>query len=89
MLHRHNPVQTFIRNVFRWGIAIPLWFMFAWPSFRNIYKDEVWFSDRIELGEVDDCPACGGTGKNFYNPFRQCWECGNKEKEGKGTGKIK
>jgi regulator of protease activity HflC (stomatin/prohibitin superfamily) len=30
-----NPVQTFIRNVIRWGIAIPLWLLIAWPDFRR------------------------------------------------------
>ena len=38
MLRKHNPVQTFIRNVFRWGIAIPLWYIFVWPIFRNIFS---------------------------------------------------
>ncbi|MCK4788116.1 MAG: hypothetical protein KAV87_30515 [Desulfobacteraceae bacterium] len=38
MLRKRNPVQTFIRNVFRWGIAIPLWYIFAWPIFRNIFS---------------------------------------------------
>lgn len=38
MLRKSNPVQRFIRNVFRWGIAIPLWYLFAWPIFRNIFS---------------------------------------------------
>jgi regulator of protease activity HflC (stomatin/prohibitin superfamily) len=38
MLRKSNPVQSFIRNVFRWGIAIPLWYIFAWPIFRNIFS---------------------------------------------------
>jgi regulator of protease activity HflC (stomatin/prohibitin superfamily) len=30
-----NPVQTFIRNVIRWGIAIPLWLWIALPDFQG------------------------------------------------------
>jgi len=30
-----NPVQTFIRNIVRLVIFIPLWFLLAWPSFRR------------------------------------------------------
>jgi regulator of protease activity HflC (stomatin/prohibitin superfamily) len=30
-----NPVQTFIRNVIRWGIAIPLWWWIALPDFQG------------------------------------------------------
>jgi regulator of protease activity HflC (stomatin/prohibitin superfamily) len=29
-----NPVQGFIRSAVRWGIAIPLWLLLAWPDFR-------------------------------------------------------
>jgi len=35
MKFARNPVQSFIRNVFRWGIAIPLWYLFVWPIFRG------------------------------------------------------
>ncbi len=35
MKFRRNPVQSFIRNVFRWGIAIPLWYLIVWPIFRG------------------------------------------------------
>jgi regulator of protease activity HflC (stomatin/prohibitin superfamily) len=34
---RRDPVQTFVRNVFRWGIAIPLWYLFVWPTFRKFF----------------------------------------------------
>jgi regulator of protease activity HflC (stomatin/prohibitin superfamily) len=30
-----NPVQTFIRNVIRWGITIPLWWWIALPDFQG------------------------------------------------------
>lgn len=33
-----DPVQRFIRNVIRWGIAIPLWYFFAWPFFRDLFE---------------------------------------------------
>jgi len=28
-----NPVQSFVRNFVRWGIAIPLWYFIVWPIF--------------------------------------------------------
>jgi regulator of protease activity HflC (stomatin/prohibitin superfamily) len=34
MKRKTNPVQFFIRNVVRWGIAIPLWLLWVWPSFK-------------------------------------------------------
>jgi regulator of protease activity HflC (stomatin/prohibitin superfamily) len=30
-----NPVQSFIRNIIRWGIAIPLWWWIALPDFQG------------------------------------------------------
>jgi len=35
MKFRRNPVQSFIRNVIRWGIAIPMWYLIVWPIFRG------------------------------------------------------
>ncbi len=35
MKFRRNPVQSFIRNLFRWSIAIPLWYLIVWPIFRG------------------------------------------------------
>ena len=35
MKFRRNPVQSFIRNVVRWGIAIPMWYFIVWPIFRG------------------------------------------------------
>jgi regulator of protease activity HflC (stomatin/prohibitin superfamily) len=37
MTAKRDPVQRFIRNVIRWGIAIPLWYIFAWPFFRDLF----------------------------------------------------
>lgn len=34
MLRTRRPVQGFIRNVVRWGVFIPLWFLFAWSDFH-------------------------------------------------------
>lgn len=31
-----NPVQSFIRGVVRWGVAIPLWLLIALPDFQAI-----------------------------------------------------
>ncbi len=35
MKFRRNPVQSFIRNVVRWGIAIPMLYLIVWPIFRG------------------------------------------------------
>jgi len=32
-----NPVQSFIRNVVRWGIFIPLWWWIALPDFQGLF----------------------------------------------------
>jgi regulator of protease activity HflC (stomatin/prohibitin superfamily) len=37
MVRKRDPVQRFVRNVFRWGIAIPLWYLLVWPIFRNVF----------------------------------------------------
>lgn len=36
---------------------------------------DIWFAERVEEGKPGDCPACGGTGIDFYNPFRGCRSC--------------
>jgi len=36
MKFKRNPVQSFVRNFFRWGITIPLWYFIVWPIFRGI-----------------------------------------------------
>lgn len=38
MISKRDPVQLFIRNVIRWGIAIPLWYFFAWPFFKDLFE---------------------------------------------------
>lgn len=53
------------------------------------YPGEYWFSDQVRQGHEDDCLSCGGTGVNHYNPFRQCWSCGDQEQNGKSSGKLK
>ncbi len=52
MLRKSNPVQTFIRNVFRWGIAIPLWYIFAWPIFRNIFSSFSQIGEKPSPGRI-------------------------------------
>ncbi len=52
-----------------------------------LVKGDLWFSDRILHGQPDDCTDCGGTGVNRYNPWMQCYGCGDENLEGKGTGK--
>lgn len=38
MRGQKNPVQSFIRNVIRWGILIPLWFLLAKSDFSAIWQ---------------------------------------------------
>lgn len=37
MPRRRNPVQSFIRNLIRWVIVIPLWLLLARPFFRSAW----------------------------------------------------
>jgi regulator of protease activity HflC (stomatin/prohibitin superfamily) len=39
MLRGRNPVQRFIRNAVRWGIAIPLWLLLARPDFQAAWAE--------------------------------------------------
>jgi len=39
MKFRRNPVQSFIRNVVRWGIALPLLYFIVWPIFRGAARN--------------------------------------------------
>ena len=39
MKFRRNPVQSFIRNVVRWGIALPLLYLMVWPIFRGAARN--------------------------------------------------
>ena len=39
MSRRRNPVQSFIRNAVRWGIAIPLWLLLARPDFLAAWAE--------------------------------------------------
>jgi len=36
MKRQRNKVQSFIRFIFRWGIAIPLLAVFVWPIFKEV-----------------------------------------------------
>jgi hypothetical protein len=56
----------------------------AWAS-----MDDHWFGERLHQGAIDDCDKCGGTGVNHYYSWRQCWACGDKDKDGKSSGKQK
>jgi hypothetical protein len=59
----------------------PIFGGYLWPGY--------WFGGKVRIGEDGDCPACGGTGVNHYNPFMQCWACGNSKEKGRGSGKTK
>lgn len=53
MKFRRNPVQSFIRNVVRWGIAIPAWYLIVWPIFRGVAGDlEAALNNPPEPGKV-------------------------------------
>ncbi|MEN8154761.1 MAG: SPFH domain-containing protein [Acidobacteriota bacterium] len=38
MIRRRNAVQTFMRNIIRWGLAIPLWYLLVWPMYSQNYR---------------------------------------------------
>lgn len=52
-----------------------------------MYEGDTWFGDLIRVGAPEDCRRCGGTGSNHYYSWKQCWACGDQEKDGRGTGK--
>lgn len=66
--------------------------VFRETASREVYRGrttpgEFWFGERVRQGNLDDCEKCGGTGTNFYNPFMQCWACGDRKQRGYGSGK--
>lgn len=69
--------------------AVIFWETSQRPVFMGTqFPGDLWFSDRVREGAEDDCPKCGGTGVNFYNPFVQCWECGDQTVKGQSSGKM-
>ena len=50
MVRTRRPVQSFIRNVVRWGIFIPLWLLIAWPDFRDFLPTFV--GQTINVGPI-------------------------------------
>lgn len=80
-----DPLSEFPRYRVIWDSSTPKYFPFDQP----LQKGDVWWSDRFQVGGLEDCEKCGGTGVNHYNPFNQCWSCGDSNQEGKGTGKNK
>ncbi len=50
---------------------------------------DYWFGGRLHIGQADDCEKCGGTGVNHYNPFFECWKCGDGKTKGKSSGKAR
>jgi len=82
-IEHDDPAAEYPKYRIIWDHAEPKTFIFGYPR----RKGEEWWSDRFQVGAVDDCDMCGGTGVNHYNPWRQCWACGDKDKEGRGAGK--
>lgn len=65
--------------------------VFREDSYRQVFRHvtspgELWFADQVRQGHEDDCTSCGATGVSHYNPFMQCWACGDRKMRGKGTG---
>lgn len=50
MAKQNKSVQSFIRNVIRWIVIIPLWLFLAWPSFKQDWSSI--FQDGSEFGAV-------------------------------------
>ena len=65
MVTRRNRVQSFIRNIFRWGIAIPLWIFLVLPVFQKIYE-------QVSSGRVETLPF-GPTAKGVGLTLLVLW----------------
>lgn len=50
MIRRRNAVQTFIRNVVRWSLFIPLWYIFVWPVFKTYSTNITYLLDNPPPG---------------------------------------
>jgi hypothetical protein len=55
---------------------------------RYLLPGPFWFSCKVRKGKVDDCLKCGGTGQSHYYCWKQCWACGDKELDGRSSGKA-
>ncbi len=82
-IEHDNPNAEYPKYRIIWDHDEPKTFILGYPR----YKGDEWWSDRFQVGQPDDCDRCGGTGQNHYYSWRQCWACGDKNKEGRGTGK--
>lgn len=83
-LSHDDPAAEAPRFRIVWDHDEPKTFILGYPRHRG---DE-WWSDRFQVGAEDDCPQCGGTGINHYYGWRQCWACGDRDQDGRGTGKA-
>ena len=81
-----DPNDNYPRYRVIWDCDEPKIFPLHWMTLR---KGDVWWSDRFQVGEKDDCSKCGGTGINHYYSWKQCWECGDSSLTGKGSGKAR
>lgn len=82
-LDHDDPSVEYPKFRIIWDHDEPKTFILGCPRYRG----DIWWSDRFQVGESDDCPSCGGTGTSHYYIWRQCWSCGDKDKEGRSTGK--
>lgn len=78
-----NPDDEYPKFRVIWDDDIPKTFVSGFP----LQKGDVWWSDRFQIGQPDDCQKCGGTGRSHYTLIKQCWACGDKNKKGRGSGK--
>jgi len=39
MILKRNPVQSFLRNIIRWGLFFSLWYLIVWPIFSPFTKN--------------------------------------------------
>lgn len=81
-----DPMDEHPRFKVIWDSSTPKHFPLGQASLQ---KGDIWWSDRFQVGKPGDCGSCGGTGVNHYNPFNQCWSCGDSEQKGEGTGRTK
>lgn len=62
--------------VFRWAAPHRIFDPFLLGGWGYSKRGDVNFSQRVREGAPGDCRPCGGTGVDFYNPFRSCRVCG-------------
>ena len=67
------------RVLFRWAAPHRVFDPILHGGWGVTKPGDYWFSERVREGQEGDCRACGGTGVDFYNPFKTCRMCSGHE----------